>query len=776
MVWVTDNYLGGNASSGLSTGLARSLLHEMPHLRLQMIDLSHEAKPDIVASLIAKNLLRLARDHDNNELWTTEPEMAIDAMSRVLVPRLQPLRMANHRLNSCRRKITTPVHVGKDEIELKWQNDNFMLVAKGPLHSYQGGSRVIRTTRSALAALPTLVVPIYLNQGVDIRSGEVVVAASDTLSSILTVPASSSIPVDLETSTHPQYLDLLATHLLIKSIVDRITTGNSVLLYASDSAAAIHEKLWSYHLHAKHFQVHYMTGTKELATTALWQYCNPQASTRLITSTLPKGIGIFINLSGKDAATKVLDSLPPHCQQFTVPSAIASTSSIPSLQPTIDMTGLLTSAHAAVQKYIELNFAAQISKYNIAELLDRKPQEFSGIPIVNWSCPTPLPVNYQPVDTSQQILRPDRTYWLVGLTGDLGQSLCDWMISHGARTIVLTSRQLQMPTDWVQRHRDDGVNIVSLAGDITNAASLKEIHTIITNEHPPLDGIASGAMVMRENLFQQTTAEEFSQVVQPKVQGLQNLDDLVGDRPLLFFIAFSSILATLGNLGQSAYTAANVASEVLIVRHRQRKLAGSVIQISRMTDIGYVKRQRSTYSTQEMDRLDAYCLPMGERQLHALFAEGILAGRLQHNSMPVITAGIPRVSPNRAGNAAWMKNIRFSHYWEQKPLHQDNRVEKNAGNASIRTRLSRSQSIDEAQAIVRDGVTTKIRTSLHLPSDQPVAEHAALVDLRVDSLVAVDIRAWTMAELGVDIPVMRILAGITVGDIVGNVMRPIEVS
>ncbi|KAF7931237.1 hypothetical protein BELL_0094g00160 [Botrytis elliptica] len=776
ILWVTDNYLSGNASSGLSTGLARSLLHEMPHLRLQMIDLNHEAKPNTVVSLIANNLLRLAKGRDNDELWTTEPEMVIDAMSRVLVPRLQPLRTANNRLNSWRRKITAPVHMDEDETELKWQNDNFMLVAKGPLRSYQGSSRVIRTTRSALAAIPPHNLPVYLNQGVDSLSGEVIVAVSDTLSSILTVPMSLSIPVDLETSNHPQYLDLLATDLLIKSIVDRITPGNRVLLYAGDSVAAAYEKFWSYHLHAKQFQVHYVTGTKELATTALWQYCNPQAPKRLITSTLPKGIDTFINLSKKDAAAKVLDCLPLHCQQFTFPSAITATSSISSLQPIQDMTELLTSAHAAVQKYIELDFTVQLPEYSIAELLNHKPRDFSSVPIVNWSCGTPLLADYQSVDTSQHILRPDRTYWLVGLTGDLGQSLCDWMVLHGARTIVLTSRQVRMPTDWVHRHRDDGVNIVPLAGDVTNAASLKEVHTIITNDHPPLDGIASGAMVMRENFFQKTTAEEFSQVVEPKVRGLQNLDDLVGDQPLLFFIAFSSVLATLGNLGQSAYTAANVASEALIVRRQQRKLAGSVIQISRMTDVGYVKRQRSTYSAQEMERLDAYCLPMGERQLHALFAEGILAGRLPRNSMPVITAGIPRITTDKADNAAWMKNIRFSRYWEQKPLHQDDRVEKKTGNASIRIQLSESKSTDEAEVIVRDGVTTKIRACLHLPSDQPVAEHAALIDLGVDSLVAVDIRAWTMTELGVDIPVLRLLSGMTVDEIVGNVLEVIQTS
>lgn len=234
------------------------------------------------------------------------------------------------------------------------------------------------------------------------------------------------------------------------------------------------------------------------------------------------------------------------------------------------------------------------------------------------------------------------------------------------------------------------------------------MYATITDCHPPLDGIVSGAMIMRENLFHQTTIDEFQQVVKPKVEGLLNLEELLGDRPLLFFIAFSSVLATLGNMGQGAYTAANVASEALITRRQKRGLAGSVIQISHMTDVGYVKRQRSTYSTQEMERLDAYCMPMGERHLHALFAEGILAGRPQQHSVPIITAGVPKISVHDDRNAAWMKNVRFSHFWKQEALHQDGRVEDREGNLPIQTQLSQASSASEVQEIIRGESTSFI--------------------------------------------------------------------
>ncbi len=45
-----------------------------------------------------------------------------------------------------------------------------------------------------------------------------------------------------------------------------------------------------------------------------------------------------------------------------------------------------------------------------------------------------------------------------------------------------------------------------------------------------------------------------------------------------------------------------------------------------------------------------------------------------------------------------------------------------------------------------------------------------LVNLAIDSLVAVEIRTWFQRELGVDVPVVKILGGASVGDLVEDVM------
>ncbi|PWY77879.1 polyketide synthase [Aspergillus eucalypticola CBS 122712] len=786
MLWITDDYRAGNSSSALSVGLARSLAHELPHLRLQMIDISRETDPDTIVRVITKSLLRLVSTSDPDALPTFEPELALDSTGQLLVPRLHPLEPANNRLNSSRRKISAPIHVERQACSLEWHKDMFTLVDKSPFHSDEGiDSRVVRTTRSALTALPTRDGPVFLHQGVDSVTGETVVLASNEISSILTAPKLSSIVVSPEISRHSQYFGLLAAHLLIASVVKDIAPGTSVLLYAFDPPAAMYQAIWTFQLQAKKRQVHYFTGSKELAAMGPWVYCNPRAPRRVLNAAFPKDLHAIINLSGNNGApTQTLDSLPGHFQRYSPPSGVAEASFLPALPPLTDLTELLSDAHTAAEEYIVLNVSAHQPEYELPDLLACQPGSLPGVSVVNWSCPTPLPVHYQLIDASTQILRPDRTYWLVGLTGDLGQSLCDWMVHHGARTIILTSRRPQMSPDWVESHHQiHGAKIISIAGDITSLPSLHAIYKTITTTYPTLDGIANGAMLMRENFFTQTTAAELHEVLQPKVQGLRYLDNLVGDQPLRFFIAFSSILATLGNLGQSAYTAANVASEALITQRRRRHLTGSVIQISRMTDVGYVKRQRAQYSAQEMARLEAYCLPMGEQHLHALFAEGIRAGRPSQASSAsdvaqgsVITAGIPRVNMNDLEDSVrrgvtWATNVRFSHYWKQENClrreyggMRDGEEGKKA--ASTRERLAQSKSKEEAQMIILDGIVSKVRSILHLPADQPVLETTALVDLGVDSLIAVDIRAWIMGELGVDVPVLKLLVGITVEEIV----------
>jgi hybrid polyketide synthase/nonribosomal peptide synthetase ACE1 len=84
--------------------------------------------------------------------------------------------------------------------------------------------------------------------------------------------------------------------------------------------------------------------------------------------------------------------------------------------------------------------------------------------IVNWRSRSQVATLIEPVDAGKNIFQEDKTYWLVGLAGDLGQSICDWMAYPGARCIVLTSRNRRVEDNWINKHKENGVTISWLAG------------------------------------------------------------------------------------------------------------------------------------------------------------------------------------------------------------------------------------------------------------------------------------------------------------------------
>lgn len=70
----------------------------------------------------------------------------------------------------------------------------------------------------------------------------------------------------------------------------------------------------------------------------------------------------------------------------------------------------------------------------------------------------------------------------------------------------------------------------------------------------------------------------------------------------------------------------------------------------------------------------------------------------------------------------------------------------------------------------------KLQALKFLPDSDSLYDETPLVDMGVDSLVAVEMRSWFLKELGVDVPVMKILGGASIANLVDDVLHklPIE--
>jgi acyl transferase domain-containing protein/acyl carrier protein len=151
-------------------------------------------------------------------------------------------------------------------------------------------------------------------------------------------------------------------------------------------------------------------------------------------------------------------------------------------------------------------------------------------------------------------------YLITGGTGGLGFIFAS-EIAHKAKnvTLILTGRSPigEEKQAKLKELEDLGTRIEYKQVDVTQKKAVSNMIQSIQKDFGNINGIIHGAGVKRDNFIIKKTEDELLEVLAPKVTGLVNLDQESKGLKLDFFILFSSIAGSLGNLGQSDYSAAN---------------------------------------------------------------------------------------------------------------------------------------------------------------------------------------------------------------------------
>ncbi|KAI1296127.1 hypothetical protein F5Y03DRAFT_398957 [Xylaria venustula] len=348
----------------------------------------------------------------------------------------------------------------------------------------------------------------------------------------------------------------------------------------------------------------------------------------------------------------------------------------------------------------------------------------------------------------------DKTYILFGMTGDLGISIARWMVENGARNVVLTSRHPNVPAGVFEFMSQQGAALRVVSVDVTDNEGLKAAVAKIKSSMPPIGGIINGAMVLRDRPFADTSWDDFEAVLAPKVTGTRYLDELFSeDQALDFFIMLSSATSIVGNIGQSAYSAANHYMASLVRRRRARGLAGSVVVIGFLTGLGYIFRSEKKH----LAAIEKSLLPKLDRQaetdLHDMLAKAIECGRPDSDQPSELITGIRRVFTE-----AWHEDERLSCYLLQDGAQEEGTSQEQAdGNIKVEVQLAATEDLKEGLGILVKCFSQALGNMLQLDpaeidANMPVAEHG------VDSLVSVRIREWFLKELGVDVPVLKLMS------------------
>jgi hybrid polyketide synthase/nonribosomal peptide synthetase ACE1 len=765
-------------------------------------------------------------------LWTVEPETHYEN-GRLLVPRLMSDVPANLRYNAYRRPVMDDFALGENTVVLEPAPDGttFELAAVSPLRisptppSTTRGSVLLRVEQSLLQVVKVGDVgylTLFVGTNVANEHEKLVALAGTVVESCTRVPAEWTVRVtqssnnryyggvngninshhSTDTTKETLAASLLAVgaHLVAQSILAAAPRFGTVLVHEADDLlrnALDREAQWE----GRH--VVYTTAARAKTSKQQHQQHGPyilvhdKMSLRQGRTLLPRDVSFLVNLTrpaspesnDNDTAVDCSDLfgriLPPNIPKVTAEEFVCVR---PRLSPDADVDQAGSRLKAAWQAVTR----RQQRQHMATPLLPL--QDVTDIPVkhtnftaVDWTSSPSVRALVRPIDHGT-IFRANGTYLLIGLAGDLGQSLCEWMVSHGARHVVIGSRRPNIDPRFLtalsaEYGNDCRIQVLSI--DVTSRDSLRSALDAIHAAHmPPIIGVVNGAMVLEDMLFEDLDMASLERTAPPKVDGTVLLDELIYDAPLDFFVLMTSTAQVVGNGGQSAYVMANQFMNALAAQRRDvRGVAGSNMAISFVYGRGYVehkKKKTGADSSYTDFLLRLTYRGISERDLHELFAETVLAGRPGTRGVAEVATGVGLFRDEPQTHIQLRANPRFSHFM----LHDagaGSGAHGGHGGANkterLRVRLAAIRSLDEARDVVRDAFVDRLRRILMLPHDATVDPKASVIEQGVDSIMAVELRSWFLKELDVDMPVLKILGtDTTVESLLGEILDKIPPS
>ncbi|KAI0388542.1 hypothetical protein F5Y17DRAFT_463603 [Xylariaceae sp. FL0594] len=780
VLFVTQGARCANPHANLVKGMMRSVALEMPDTFIQTLDFEvSNSSEEVDAEIIALKLIQL--DHwrclisfqqEGSILWCREPEMLVRG-SQLLIPRIYPSRERNQRYNSIRRPIQKTVEPTSSHSLVVHVQQLGTKVAEheGPRDILSPGIRSVRLDYSCLGALRTSRrSPVYLSTGTDTGTGQKLIVISDQLKSIVQIPVDWTVeqPAEANPQQCRSALVFIHTHMSASRILSEVTDGKPLVVI--NPCIFLARALVSLANQRKIPLSLLVTDRKLEGCGYAWTYVHPRASRKQLCRLLPRGPAVVIDMSAQGPALPALRScLPVQC-----PNDADSSFSHDCMVSKLDQSEVLDMSHSLRSGWASFRAMAPVHHIDdglypiitLPHVSSHSPsQDKAGNTILSWECSQPLMVSIQSAGLRTNF-SPDRTYWLVGLTGGLGQSLCQWMAKHGARYIALSSRNPTVNEAWLQSLESEGCTVRVFSSDVTNRAETMDTYRSITSSMPPVAGIAQGAMVLHDAAFPDLTIDSFQKVLRPKVDGTRHLDHLFGSDTLDFFVCFSSLAYVVGNRGQSSYTAANAFMTSLMAQRRARGLAGSVIHIGGIFGEGYLARQLSLQK-QRVLRQGGFSF-ISLEAFFELFAEGILSSRLLSGLDDLagddgeVSAGLrvdeENFSATFADNPIFQAVVQRSRAPGTSGSHSTGKI---FAYNSIMAQLKDARREDDLVRIIQIGFLMKLRSALQMALDDESVWSKSPDELGVDSLVAVDLQSWFRKELSIEIPTMKILSAAT---------------
>lgn len=377
-----------------------------------------------------------------------------------------------------------------------------------------------------------------------------------------------------------------------------------------------------------------------------------------------------------------------------------------------------------------------------------------------------LPTLRDKVANPRQKLQLDSegSYLLVGGLGGLGRAVSTYMVEHGARNLIYLSRhagQSDADQSFIGELESMGADVITVRGNIDE---LDDVSRAVAEARTPLKGVLQLTAVQADENFARLTKEQWDYSLGPKVTGTWNLHHATAGIKLDFFVLFSSMSSVIGLPGQANYASGNSFLDAFVQYRNNLGLACSSVDIGPVADVGFLSDKTALLQTatltgfktlQEQEMLDSISLSMtakipdSSKRTSTFFDPNVFVLGLEST--------IPLSSP--ANRAVWKKDRRMAIY------HNDSGSPVDTATSSDQLKNYIANARADPDAILKTPEAAsyfaqeigKRLFGLLLKDDRDLNTNLALADLGLDSLVAIELRAWWKQAFGFDISVLEML-------------------
>lgn len=382
--------------------------------------------------------------------------------------------------------------------------------------------------------------------------------------------------------------------------------------------------------------------------------------------------------------------------------------------------------------------------------------------------------------------RPDASYLITGGLGGVGLAVARSLVQAGARRLVLLGRSLLPPrSQWADIAATDpaatkvnavreleslGASVVLESVDVADEGAMSDfLRRFDAAGWPPIRGVIHAAGMGEVAPVVDLDRAELGLHLRPKAIGAWVLHRLFNQRPLDFFVLFSSTSSILSSPFVASYAAANAFLDGLAQQRRNDGRPGLSINWGIWADTGLAARGADV--TPGLSRGMGTLEPdQALRVLHQLLRQQLRADQAQIAVVPVDWAEWGRRYRDVSGSALLSTLLADPDPSVRRP-----------GRASSQPSLIPTREVLLALPVAEraEVMSTQLRASVAATlGSQPsaIGLDQPLFDLGLDSLMAVELRNRIEGPLGVSLPISILLEGASVRVVADQIVARLSLS